>query len=335
MGIIGSLMALPRTLWKLVRFLHMEKVRVINPHFPALECLHFALLKKLGLFRGRLVFALHGADINEVVRARGIPRLLWRLLLRSADTITACSRSLAAVAVDFDSALAPKMKVVHNGADETDRNGFSTGTGKVPVVKPTGRTIVNVGKFEHKKGQDVLLAAFKRLLADRPDLSLVLIGGTGPTLDEMKRMVAAEGLEDKVRLHVNVPHPVIWGFLAEASVFVLSSRIEPFGIVVLEAGLAEVPVVASNVGGVPEILTDGVNGRLVPPDDPDALAKAVAECLDHPAEARRMGQQLRRDVLNRFSWERCYQGYLQAAGVDGGDARSPQNNPVYANQHRR
>jgi glycosyltransferase involved in cell wall biosynthesis len=313
--IAGFLLALPSSLWILARFLRAERVRVVNPHFPDLACLHFALLRRLGLFCGSLVFSLHGAEINQAASSRGIERFLWRFLLRSADAITACSRWLASVAVNFDPSLAQRVRVVYNAADEADRNDGSSGAGEPPLSTETERIVLNIGKFEHKKGQDVLLAAFKRLLGDRPDIHLVLVGGAGPALDEVQGAIIAEGLEDRVRLNVNVPHHLIWRFLAEASVFVLSSRIEPFGIVVLEAGLSEVPVVASNVGGVPEIVTDGVNGRLVPPDDPVALANAMAEFLDHPAEAARMAKQLRHNILTRFSWEQCYQGYLDAAGV--------------------
>jgi glycosyltransferase involved in cell wall biosynthesis len=312
----GFLLTLPNALWKLVRFLRTERVCVVNPHFPTLICIHFALLKRLGLFRGSLVFALHGAELNLAVKSHGVVRVLWKFLLRSADAITTCSRSLASTAIEFDQALESKVKVVHNGTDELGKQALGPNGSDVLTPFPTrGLTVLSIGKFEHKKGQDVLIAGFKRLLADRPELRLVLVGATGPSLDEIRQIVAAEGLEDRVRLHVDVPHQFIWRFFAEASVFVLSSRSEPFGIVLLEAGLAGVPVVATNVGGIPEILSDGVNGKLVPCDDPAAIACAVAELLDRPDEANRLAKQLRDDVLDKFSWERCYQGYLGAAGV--------------------
>ena len=314
-AIAGFLLHLPGSLWTLAQFLRAQRVAVVNPHFPTLSSLHFALLKRLGLFGGALVFALHGAEIQGAARSRGIERFLWRFLLRSADSITACSRSLASLAVNFDSVLANRVKVVYNAVDEADRTSDASRIGDSLRAGENERVVLNIAKFEHKKGQDVLIRAYKHLLRNHQDVRLVLVGAAGPALDQVQEMVSTDGLQDRIELYVNVPHQRIWRFLAKASIFVLCSRIEPFGIVILEAGLSEVPVIASAVGGVPEIMSDGINGRLVPPEDPIALANAISLLLDQPGEARRMAKKLRQDVLARFNWEICFQGYLEAAGL--------------------
>jgi glycosyltransferase involved in cell wall biosynthesis len=259
---------------------------------------------------------LHGADVNLAIRSQGIERFCWRFLLRSSDAITTCSNWLASAAVGFDPSLATKVQVVYNAADEADRNEVSAPSMELPRISETQRILLNIGTFEHKKGQDVLIEALKLLLLKGKDVRLVLVGAAGPTLDDIRRKIESEELESRVTLHLDVLHRDVWAFLSAATVFVLSSRIEPFGIVILEAGLSKLPVVASAVGGVPEIISDGINGRLVPPDDPKALATAICQVLDNPTESDRMAQQLRADVINRFNWERCYVGFLRAAGLD-------------------
>ncbi len=90
--------------------------------------------------------------------------------------------------------------------------------------------------------------------------------------------------------------------LTHAAVFVVPSVYEPMGIVNLEAMACETPVVASRVGGIPEVVEDGVTGLLVPPADPPALAAAVNELLRDPERGREMGKAGRRRVLEHFTW---------------------------------
>jgi glycosyltransferase involved in cell wall biosynthesis len=98
-------------------------------------------------------------------------------------------------------------------------------------------------------------------------------------------------------------------FLERARVLCLPSRSESFGVALLEAGAYGLPVVASRVGGIPEIVTDGETGLLVPPEDPAALSDALERVLSDPERARRLGDNLRRRVVADFSWTRAYQDY--------------------------
>jgi len=94
-------------------------------------------------------------------------------------------------------------------------------------------------------------------------------------------------------------------------VFCLPSRAEPFGIVLLEAGAFRCPVIATSAGGVPEILTDGVNARLVPPDDPAALAAQLDMLLRDRAECDRLAAALFDHVQTHFTWRRAYSLYAK------------------------
>ena len=150
--------------------------------------------------------------------------------------------------------------------------------------RQVGGVIKTLGRFVHKKGFDVLLHAAAHVAAQGVSFRLE-IGGDGPEGDSLKTLVARLQIEDRVVFCGWVDD--VAGFLADADLFVLPSRIEPFGIVVLEAMACGVPIVATRVSGPLETLDDHT-AFLVPSDDPAAMAKAMMAVFDAPdaAEAR-------------------------------------------------
>ena len=144
--------------------------------------------------------------------------------------------------------------------------------------------VKTLGRFVHKKGFDVLLHAAAHAAAQGASFRLE-IGGDGPEGDSLKALVARLQIEDRVVFCGWVDD--VAGFLADADLFALPSRIEPFGIVVLEAMACGVPIVATRVSGPLEIL-DEDTALLVPSDDPAAMAEAMMAVFDAPdaAEAR-------------------------------------------------
>ena len=150
-----------------------------------------------------------------------------------------------------------------------------------------GRTLVFIGKEGwRRKGGPILLEAFERLRKSRPDLRLLLIGPS-------RRIALPPGVTSTGL----VPFEQVPRLLSGASVFVLPTLREPFGIAFLDAMICKLPCVGTTVGAVPEIL-DGV-GVCVPPGDPIALANAVGALLDDPLRRAAMGEAGRRRVLER------------------------------------
>lgn len=300
--LLGFLATLPVDLWNLARLIRERGVRVINTQFTGLNSYVFLLLKWLRLFRGKILLTFQGVDMTEVGKTKGFHRRAWRYLITRADGVVACSEALGREVHDF----APKARVttIHNGVDLAlfDRTRIN---------RSERRSILHIGKFEHKKSHDVLLPAFRLLLETIPDAFLVLIGSGGPALGQVRRLITDLGLEGRVEVHVDLPHAELPQFMDRADLFVLPSRSEPFGIVSLEAGAAGLPVVATRVGGIPELIEDGITGILVPADDVMELEHAIRDLLTDTAKADRLAQAWHETVIRKWSWERMCEQYLE------------------------
>jgi len=304
---------LPASLYRLHRIVRANRVAMVNVHYPSPAALHFSILRLLNAYKGSFVLSVHGQDVASAARSNGFKRLCWQSLFRRADKIVACSGALAREVLAFDPALAPRVTVIHNGIDRQAMEDGRDRSFTLPELDATPY-ILNIGTFEQKKGQDVLIEAFLRLADDFPQHRLVLVGRSGETVAGLRRQIKEHALEDRVLLYEDVPHRHVAAFLERASLFCLPSRIEPFGIVLLEAGLFNVPIVATRVGGVTEVIEDGVHGRLVAADEPEALASAMREILSDPETRVRYARNFRSRVLEEFTWDRAFNEY--AALVD-------------------
>lgn len=311
LGLIAFLFRLPSALFMLRHILDREKITVVNAHYPTLSTLLFTLLRACRGSKSKLILSFHGQDIENALMSTGFERWLWRRLLRSADAIVACSDALRERVLILAPECNNKTVTVHNGLDAALLHAQRDRTYRLDPPLANWRYVLNVATFEHKKGQDVLLDAFHLIAPEFPDVALVLVGGAGPTLTNLKNQTCKLGLENRVFFYQDVPHARISTFLEHAKLFCLSSRVEPFGIVLLEAGLFTIPVIASRVGGVPEIIMNNENGKLVEPNNPSALAEAMRNLLLNENEACLYGKRLYLDVVERFTWARAYQRYAR------------------------
>ncbi len=300
------------TLWSLRRLAKEYRIDAINFHFPSLAALNWIALRKLRLFPGKVILSFHGSDIRTAHGLRGWERFAYRYLLRQADVVVSCSKDLQSEVV----ALEPRVNacVIYNGIDE-GRFGRTAGPRVLPAQLENKELILNIGKYELRKAHDLLLRAFARVLEERPAAHLLIVGSTGPEIEKTKATVTNSGLAEHVTLYNDLPHTAIPGMLATAHLFVLSSRWVPrkmgegFPVAILEAAVAGKPVVTTRTCGAAEIIEDGVTGRLVALEDAGALAEAMCELLEHKERARAMAENLRRKVLDEFTWGRAYRSY--------------------------
>jgi glycosyltransferase involved in cell wall biosynthesis len=136
---------------------------------------------------------------------------------------------------------------------------------------------------------------------------VLLVCGTGRLLISLKKMVHDLKLDDKVIFKGRVPHGILPKYYALCDMCVVPSLFESFGLVVLEAMSMKKPVVATNVGGIPEIIKNNINGLLVKPNDTDALAEAMDKVLQDQRLGIRLGTNARRDIERNFNLDRMIQ----------------------------
>ena len=220
---------------------------------------------------------------HDPFRARQPFKAVESLWLRRCAATIAISDSLA----DFVAA--------HNGVRPvTVRYGWSAAVGARPRPERPVRSLLAVGRLEPQKGYDVLIDA----IAQVPEVRLD-IAGEGGQRERLEQLIAQHGIGDRVRLlgqRADVPE-----LLARADAFVHSARWEGFGLVLLEAMAAALPIVATEAGAIPEVVGDAA--LLVPPDDPGALAGAIRRLAGDPALAQRLGADGLERLRSHFSPE--------------------------------
>lgn len=254
--------------------------------------------------RPRLISTFYGADIALVRKYPALRPLLQRVV-RESSACTAISRYTAELVHQLAGVL---PAVIPYGMDLDARPAIS------PADKPAPYEILTVGRLIERKGHAVLLRAFARLRERRDDVALTIIG-EGQERPRLEALIDELGLRGAAFLRGRVPDAERERAYAQCDIFVLPAIVdaggdtEGLGMVLLEAMRYEKPVVASAVGGITDIVEDGVSGLLVPPADVEALAGALARLLEEPARARELGQRARRLNAARFDWNHIVDAY--------------------------
>jgi glycosyltransferase involved in cell wall biosynthesis len=301
------------TLWRIRALLRAHQIEVVHLHYPIESFVYFGVLR--WLLPARLVISCHGADLFPDGRRRR--RYPWslRFLVWSADALVAPSRAFLADCLSVFPRAARKAVCIHNGVDfeEFAGKGEEQGKGGGPPY------LLCIAIHNEKKGLDVLLRAFAEVSESHREWKLQLVG-SGPLRPRHEELARALSLEQRVEFLGARGRAEVARLLEGCGFFVLASRSEPFGLVVVEALACRKAVVACAVGGIPEIIEDGRSGLLVPPDDPPALARALRALLDDPELRESLAEAGYRRALACFGAEQMggrHEG-LYAALIDGG-----------------
>ncbi|UZJ25636.1 glycosyltransferase family 4 protein [Rhodococcus antarcticus] len=242
----------------------------------------------------------HGGWISAPLN-RQVHSVEW-WLVRSADAVITCSAAMRDEAVELFAPTAP-ITVLHNGVEPGVEPRVEPGVEQAPDVHryPDDGTVLYLGRLEHEKGVHDLLAAMPRIRRAHPGARLV-VAGAGTQQAWLRERARAHRVARAVTWTGHLGPAEIAEQLARATVVVLPSRYEPFGIVALEAAAARVPVVASDAGGLGEAVLDGVTGLAFPVGDVRALAAAVVAVLDDPRAAAARAEAAHARLATDFSW---------------------------------
>lgn len=221
-----------------------------------------------------LIVTLQGEtvmDDHDIYDYSAFLRAGLRAGLRQARHVTGCSQFTLDDAQRRFGLDPAKSSVIFNGVDLDE-------VSPTPVDLPFERYVLGVGRVVRKKGFDLLLEAFATIAHRHPDVGLV-IGGDGAELPALRTHAARAGLQHRVHFTGQLNRGQIASVMAGTEVFVMPSRVEPFGIVALEAWRAGVPVIVTSSGGAAEFVTDGVSGFVADPRSATALSSSINKSL--------------------------------------------------------
>ena len=286
----------PLLLGRLVRELRAD---IVHTHLVHADAYGGVAAKVRG---ARLVSTKHNDDPFR----SGAFRYVERGLTRLADRVIAITDSLRRFSIERVGVPAAKIETIHYGLD-----GVPGAWGENPpdAVPSGARVLLTVGRLTRQKGIDVAV----RALASLPDDTVLVVLGEGPERSELERLARSLDVGGRLFLLGRVPDVAAW--LRRATVLVHPARWEGFGLAVLEAMLAGLPVVATNVSSLPELVVAGKTGLLVHPDDASALAGAVGHALGRTDLGAAGRERAQREFAVARMADRTVQVYERVAGV--------------------
>lgn len=292
----------PATVARVGTLLRREGVDVVHCHNR--KALLYGGLATLLAPRSRLVYTKHGASHWE----GGPTALVGRFVMRRSRAVVAVSQDIAAGVQAGNWADRSRLHTVLNGVD---LDQFHPGSERDSVRRTLGIStsdpvVGTVARLSPEKDQATLLRAFQQLVRELPSAHLILVGD-GALRTELERL--ARDLEIAQRAHFLGERQDIASLLRAMDVFCLPSLTEGTSLTLLEAMATGLPVVATAVGGNPEVVADQVSGLLVEPGQPDQLAHALLRVFRNREGARYLGDAGREVVRQRYSMEAMVQRY--------------------------
>lgn len=250
-----------------------------------------------------IVSTVHGwTSVSLKLRAY---QMLDRFCLKRFDRIVCVSNLLHQ---EFSKLGINSERLVYlpNAVSLPEKTSRQRDTARQQLVLESGeKVVVAVGRLSPEKGLDILLTAFARQFSSDRGVRLILVGD-GPERAALESLALGLGIAEQVVFAGFISD--VAGYYAAADLFVMSSHTEGFPMALLEAMAWELPVLATAVGGIPDIVQDGVNGCLVPPGSVEPLAAAMANLLGNRGLAESMGQAARQTIAERFAadqWARA------------------------------
>ncbi|HLF71121.1 MAG TPA: glycosyltransferase [Dehalococcoidia bacterium] len=318
--------------------IHARRVRqLVHDLQPDLvHALHLTSYGFLGALSGAhpLIISVWGTDVLEAPHLTPFHGWLTRYALSHADAITATGLHLATETTRY----APRGKPVTVVPYGVDLERFAPKNAH-PERRPEpvegaleGRdsddapfVIGATSRFSPEKGVRYLVEAFALLRRRLGERAVLRLAGEGPERAKLEALARELGVADAVEFCGWLEHDALPAFLGSLDVFVLPSTYEGFGVSAVEASAAGLPIVATNVHGIPDVVRHSVTGLLVAPKDPQALADAIASLADDAPLRQRLGEAGRAYVAKHYDWhanaaqmDRLYEAVLALHKVAAG-----------------
>lgn len=292
---------------KLVEIIETYGLDIIHVHYAIPNAISAYLAKKISDCEVKVVTTLHGTD-SYLVGSHPSYRITTQFSMRHTDCLTTVSNYLKKTTLEeFDTDL--EIEVIPNFVDPEKFK-------KIDESSDT-KTICHSSNFRPVKRIPDTIRALKKISGEI-ECELLLVGD-GPERPKAEELSKNLGISDKVRFFGNVRN--IQDILGKSDLFFLPSQEESFGLAALEAMSCEVPVIASRVGGLKELLSHGEDGYLVQKGDVEALARYSLKILNDPKLQRKIGRNGREKVLEKYTpdkiipkYEKIYRTVLNESG---------------------
>jgi glycosyltransferase involved in cell wall biosynthesis len=292
---------------RLAGLLRRERVELLHAH--QYTPFFYALAARLLWRRAPVLFMEHGRHQPDYPRRKRL--LANRLLLERRDRVVAVGQAVRQALIQNEGIPAERIAVIYNGIDlAPSGNGVPDrqAVRREMEVSASDLVILQVARLDYLKDHATAVRTLEHVVRVRPDARLVLVG-EGPELAKTRQLVLDRGLQSQVRflgLRKDVAR-----LLAASDLFLLTSVSEGIPLTVIEAMAAGLPVVATRVGGLSEVVEDGRTGLLCPAGDAAALAEALVKIAGQPALYRQLAEAGRDRALTVFSESRMHAGYQE------------------------
>jgi L-malate glycosyltransferase len=278
-----------------------EVKRLLKKLQPDLMNAHYAtgygLLARLAGFQPTLL-SVWGSDVYDFPEKSFLHRWMLKGNLQAATGIGSTSHCMARKTDEIFKH--PHMFITPFGIDQ---NRFSYKA----IARPNVKLVIGTIKtLSSKYGIDTLIEAFALVVRDHtgPDQLVLEITGGGPDLKSLRALAVSLDVEKQVIFHGEVSHDRVPLLINHLDIYVALSRLESFGVAILEASACEKPVVVSDADGLQEVTVDRETGFVVPKDNPQAAADAISKLIKNETLRHQMGRAGRSHVLTHYSWDR-------------------------------
>jgi len=287
--------------WRILQYAWANQFEIIHSHGYKGNILLGFIPKTLRKIP--LVSTLHGWTSNGHISKMLLYEYFDHLTLKYLDAVCLVNECMLSspglVGVKKD-----KLHIITNGIQELSKSKSFQADEIITFCKQ-GFTIVSIGRLSQEKGYEYLIQAFDQL--EKEFDARLLIIGEGPERSRLENMIFRRGLADKIMMPGY--RNEAWRYLLHCKVFVLSSLTEGLPMTLLEAMQVEVPVIATKVGGIPQLITHGKTGLLVPSGDPDLLCKAIKDIGQNSYDTKTLCRNAMGLIREKYSSRRMAMDY--------------------------